>query len=122
MIAPSSLGFLLFLCLLAHAFFVGAEVALSACDRNRLRGRVTAGDQAALRAQQMLDDPQITRATTMVGANLAMLFAVLLVGLELVSSGANPLWAPLIVAPLLLVLGHLVPKAVAQTHADAMVD
>ena len=122
MIAPSSLGFLLFVCVAMHAFFVAAEVAMSTCDRNRLRGRVAAGDHDARRASRLLDSPQITRSTTMVGANLAMLFAVLLVGLELMATGHSPLWAPLIVAPPLLVLGHLVPKAVAQAHADALVD
>ncbi|HEY0189551.1 MAG TPA: hemolysin family protein, partial [Kofleriaceae bacterium] len=83
---------------------------------------VVAGDQDAQRVSSMLDTPQISRATTMVGSNLAMLFAVLLVGVELVGSGTSALWAPLIVAPPLLVLGHLVPKAVAQAHADALVD
>jgi putative hemolysin len=56
-----------------------------------------------------------------VGANLATLFAVLLVGLEFWARGITLLWAPLIVVPPLLVFGHLVPKAIAQGHADAIV-
>ena len=36
--------------------------------------------------------------------------------------GTSPLWAPLIVVPPLLVLGHLVPKAIVQAHADRVVD
>jgi CBS domain containing-hemolysin-like protein len=113
---------LLGLCLLAHAFFVGAEVALSACDRNRLRARATGGDLRARRAERMLVVPQVTLATTLVGANLAMLIAVLLVGVELWAAGVAPLWAPLIVVPPMLVLGHLAPKAIVQAHADAVVD
>jgi CBS domain containing-hemolysin-like protein len=119
--APSTLGFLLVLCLLAQEFFVGAEVALSACDRNRLRARAAGGDSRAWRAERMLAAPQVTRATTLVGANLAALIAILLVGVELSISGSTPLWSPLIVVPPLLVLGHLVPKAVVQTHADSLV-
>jgi CBS domain containing-hemolysin-like protein len=57
----------------------------------------------------------------MVGATLATLIAVLLVGVELEVAGASPLWAPAIVVPPLLVFGHLVPKALAQAHADALV-
>jgi CBS domain containing-hemolysin-like protein len=121
-ISASTLGFLLGVCLVAQAFFVAAEAALSACDRNRLRARVAAGDQRARRAERMLAVPQVTLATTLVGANLATLVAVLLVGIELAIRGVTPLWAPLIVVPPLLVLGHLVPKAIVQAHADAVVD
>lgn len=122
MIAPSSLGFLLVLCFVAQAFFVGAELALAGCDRTRLRGRVAAGKLNAQRAERMLAVPQVTLATTLVGANLASLFAVLLVAVELAAGGISPLWAPLIVAPPALVLGHLVPRALVQAHADAVVD
>ena len=122
MTAPSTLGFLLAVCVLAQAFFVGAEVALSACDRNRLRARATGGDARARRAERMLAAPQVTRATTLVGANLAMLIAVLVVGVELDAAGATPLWSPLIVVPPMLVLGQLAPKAIMQAHADAVVD
>ena len=122
MIAPSTLGFLLVLCVLAQAFFVGAELALAGCDRNRLRARVAAGDLRARRAERMLAVPQVTLATTLVGANLAALIAVLLVGVELSAAEITPLWSPLIVVPPALVLGHLVPRALVQAHADAVVD
>ena len=51
MITPSTLGFLLAVCLIAQAFFVCAEVALSACDRNQLHTRAEAGDARARRAE-----------------------------------------------------------------------
>src|SRR5262249_45344196 len=72
------------------------------------------------RAERLLAAPQITLATTLVGATLAALIAVLLVGVELDFRGDSPLWAPVIVVPPLLVFGHLVPKAIAQTYADAL--
>ena len=122
MMATSTLVLLLVGCVLAQAFFVAAEVALSACDRNRLRARAAAGKGRAVRAERMLAVPQVTLATTLVGANLALLVAVLAVAAELAMHGAAPLWAPLIVVPPLLVLGHLVPKAIVQAHADALVD
>jgi len=120
-IAPSTLGFVLAVCAIALAFFVAAEVALSACDRSRLRGLAAAGDLRARRAERLLGAPSITLATTLVGATLATLIAVLLVGVELEIRGAALLWAPAIVVPPLLVFGHLVPKAIAQAHADALV-
>jgi CBS domain containing-hemolysin-like protein len=120
-IALSTLVFVLAVCAIALAFFVAEEVALSACDRQRLRGLADAGDLRAVRAERLLAAPQITLATTLVGATLATLIAVLLVGVELDVRGASPLWAPAIVVPPLLVFGHLVPKAIAQAHADALV-
>ena len=121
MIAPSTLGFVLAICLVALAFFVVAEISLSACDRNRLRRLAETGNLRARRAERLLTAPQTTLATTLVGATLATLLAVLLVAVELDVAGASPLWAPLIVVPPLLVFGHLVPKALAQAHADALV-
>jgi len=118
----STLGIVLGGCVLAEAFFVGSEVALSACDRNRLRQRAAGGKQRAARAERMLAVPQVTLATTLVGANLAMMIAVLAVGLELAERGESLLWAPLFAIPPLLVVGHLVPKAIVQAHADRLVD
>ncbi len=109
-------------CVLAQAFFVSAEVALSACDRNALHVRATAGKKNAARAERMLAVPQVTLATTLVGANLMTIVAVLVLGTQLAMRGVTPLWAPLIVVPPLLVLGHLVPKAIVQAHADRVVD
>ena len=122
MIAPSTLAVLLGLCLIVQAFFAGAEVALSVCDRNHLRVRAAGGDLRAQRAERLLAAPQVTLATALVGGNLASLLAVLLVGVELSVLGITPLWAPLFAVPPLLVLGHLVPKAIVQAHANGLVD
>lgn len=120
--SPSTFGLILALCALTDAFFVGSEVALSACDRNRLRQRAAAGKTRAARAEKMLAVPQVTLATTLVGANLALLVAVLAVGLELRARGEDIMWAPLLVVPPLLVVGVLVPKAIVGAHADKIVD
>jgi CBS domain containing-hemolysin-like protein len=120
--ALSSLVLVLIACAAVQGFFVSAEVALSACDRGRLHARAAAGNKRALLVEHMLTVPQVTLATTLVGANLATLIAVIALGIELPIHGTSPLWAPLFVVPPLLVLGHLVPKAVVQAHADRFVD
>ena len=122
MIAISTLVIILVGCALAQAFFIAAEVALSACDRAALHARAQAGGARAARVERMLAVPQVTLATTLVGANLATLVAVLVLAVELVARGTSPLWAPLMVVPPLLVLGHLVPKTIVQAHADRLVD
>ena len=122
MMESSTLGLLLGGCAVADAFFVASEVALSACDRNRLRQRAASGKTRAVRVERMLAVPQVTLATTLVGANLAVLIAVLAVGLELHDEGLSLLFAPLFVLPPLLIIGHLMPKAIVQAHADSIVD
>jgi CBS domain containing-hemolysin-like protein len=121
-IALSTLIIVLAACVMVQAFFVAAEVALSACDRTALHARATAGGSRAARAERMLAVPQVTLATTLVGANLATLIAVLVLALELGQRGVSPLWSPVFAVPPLLVLGHLVPKAIVQAHADRIVD
>ncbi len=121
MIALSTLVLVLLACVAAQAFFVSAEVALTACDRAALRTRAAAGHGTAARIEKMLAVPQVTLATTLVGANLATLIAVLVLALELVWRGQSPLWAPLIAVPPLLVLGQIVPKTIVSAHADKMV-
>jgi putative hemolysin len=108
-------------CVVAQAFFVGAELALATCNRVRLRQRAEAGDKAAKVADRMMGRPQVTLATTLLGANLAALLAVLTGALHLWSLGLAPLIAVAIVVPPLLVLGQVIPKALAQANADRVV-
>ncbi len=122
MMTIRTLVLVLVACVIAQGFFVSCEVALTACDRNRLRARAAAGKARAARAERMLAIPQVTLATTLVGANLAMLVAVLAIGLEMAKRGHSVLWAPLLAVPPLLVIGHQMPKAIVQAHADSLVD
>lgn len=122
MIGLTTLAVLVVGCAIAQAFFVSAEVALGACDRHALRNRAASGQRNALRVVAMLEVPQITFATTLVGANLTTVGAVALIGHALIVRGETPLWAPCIAVPPLLILGHLVPKAIVQAHAERMVD
>ena len=120
--STQTLVFVLASCVLAQGFFVASEVALSACDRNRLRQRAAAGGRRAARVERMLAVPQVTLATTLAGANLAMLIAVLAVGLELAERKESVSWAPLLAVPPLLVIGHLVPKTLVAAQADKVVE
>ena len=122
MMSATELALLLVGCGLAQAFFVAAETALGACDRHALHARAASGRTAAARVEKMLAVPQVTLATTLVGANLATLIAVVILGLALAAHGMSPLWAPLFAVPPLLVVGHLIPKAIVQAHADRLVD
>jgi putative hemolysin len=120
-IAISTLVIILLGCLLGQAFFASAEVALGACDRQALRARAAAGGAAAARIEALLAVPRVTLATTLVGANLATLIAVIVVAMHLNVGDRSPWWS-LFVVPPMLVLGHVVPKAIVSAHADRIVD
>ncbi len=122
MIPMSTLVLVMIGCVFAQAFFVSAEVALGACDRHALHARAAAGRSSAALVERMLAVPRITLATTLVGANLATLVAVIMLGEALSMRGLSALWAPLIAVPPLLLIGHLVPKAIVQAQADRVVD
>ncbi len=120
MITTSTLTTVGAIAILVQGLFVGTELALGACDRNRLRQRAAAGGIGARLAERMIAHPTITAATVALGAHLASLVLAALAALFLLGRGHSPLWAPLLVAPPALVLGHLLPRAVVAGHADRL--
>jgi CBS domain containing-hemolysin-like protein len=108
-------------CVVAQGFFAGAEIALGACSRVRLRQRATGGGFGAKIAESLLARPQIMLSTTLLGANLATLAAALAGAIWLDSEGASPLLAaPLVMLPM-LALGQVVPRTIFQVQADRVV-
>ncbi|MFQ5658513.1 MAG: hemolysin family protein [Candidatus Methylomirabilales bacterium] len=115
--------FLLIPCLLLlEAFFSGSEMALISCDRIKIRHQAQAGLKGAQVAQRLLERPDRFLATTLVGTNLcvvtnsaaAALLCVLLLG------EGQEYYATLLLAPLVVLLGEMVPKAYFRHHADRL--
>jgi CBS domain containing-hemolysin-like protein len=109
------------LCVVAQGFFAGAEIALGACSRARLRQRAGAGSLGARLAESLLARPQIMLSTTLLGANLATLAAALAAAVWLAGQGHSPWWAVAIVMMPMLVLGQVVPRSICQAQADRLV-
>ncbi len=108
-------------CIFGQAFFAGAEIAMSACGRTRLKQRADAGSWGARAAQSLLARPQILLSTTLLGVNLASSIAAIAAAFYLEAHGASALWAALLVFVPMLVLGRVVPKAIVQSQADRVV-
>lgn len=120
-----SLGTLVFAlaaCIGALALFVAGEVSITACDRARLRQRAAAGSRRAKLTERLVAEPQITLSTTLLGANLAAIVAVVLLATQLAARGLHPLWAAPILVPIMLVFGHLLPKGVVQGNPDRLAE
>jgi putative hemolysin len=123
--AAMSTGWLLFalaLCVLTQAFFVAAEVAMTACDRARLRQRALAGSRRAKLTERLVAEPQITLATTLLGANLASILSMVLLAMQLQLRGVHPLWSVAMLVPAILVFGHLLPKGLVQSQPDRIAE
>jgi putative hemolysin len=112
---------------LGNAVFVAAEYALVTARRSRLEERANSGSRAAVVALRLMDDPVRFISTVQVGITI---FAILTgaVGEPLLSryfDDVMPHQAAFLVSFLILtylsvVVGELVPKALALARADPL--
>ncbi len=127
----------IFLLLLGNGFFSGSEIALITAKRSRIDAMAGEGSRAAKRVKSLQDDPETFLSTVQIGVTIMGTLAGVLGGylgndyLEplLVPLGL-PAWiAPAFVAGLLvgsgivyveLILGELVPKALALRHSETV--
>ena len=116
-----------FLLVLGNAIFVAAEYALITARRSRLEERALRGGRGARTALRLMDDPVRFISTVQVGITVS---AILLgaIGEPLLSEFFEPplsgtisfLVAFAILTYLSVVLGELVPKAVALQKAELL--
>jgi putative hemolysin len=118
---------IVFLLVFANAIFVAAEYALVTARRNRLEERAAGGGMGARVALRLMDDPVRFISTVQVGITIS---AILLgaIGEPLLSGLMEPplsttvafLISFAILTYLSVVLGELVPKAVALQRAEML--
>ena len=109
-------------CVVVEAFFSGSEIAMVSANRTRLRQRAADGDRGARLAEELLAQPQVLLATTLLGTNLGAVTFSVTVALYLLGHAPDraSLYAILLVTPTTLILGEVVPKSLFQQHADLL--
>ncbi len=110
--------------LLAAAFFAGSETAFTSVSHASLHQRAMHGDQRAAFAQRFMERIDLILGTTLVGTNVMQVSATTLAALVIdgyVSGDMAPLATTVVMTPLILLIGELVPKSIGRTHADALV-
>lgn len=122
-----ALGACVLLCLVLEAFFSGSETAIVSADRAQLRSAARTGDRRASLAERLLDRAETLLATTLVGTNLAVVTGTSLATLVVhdlvgrwglgIDSGTATI---LVMTPLILVFGEILPKSIARGNAHAM--
>jgi CBS domain containing-hemolysin-like protein len=110
------------LCLAVEAFFAGSEVALVSLDRSRIRRRAEAGSAAAGQVLTLLERPERLLSTTLIGTSLSVVAASFLAN-EMFARRFGPelsAWAIVMMIPLILLFGEILPKTISRRHAEAI--
>jgi putative hemolysin len=125
---------IIFVLILANAFFAASEIAIVSARRSRLQQQADVGRRTARQALDLAEHPDRFLATVQIGMTLIGTFASAFGGAEIAQALAVwlqgfPALAPyaqtlglvivvVIITYLTLVIGELVPKRLALRHAE----
>jgi CBS domain containing-hemolysin-like protein len=122
MIFLSYLGMIV-ICLLLEGFFAGTEMAVISSNKLKIRFLAKKGNHSAQQVKKFLAKPQLFLATTLVGANLAVItsssIASRMMSL-LVPSELVQIVTTCIMLPLILFFGELIPMSIGRLHATRL--
>lgn len=120
----TAVGFVVFaLLLLFSAFFSGAETALFAVNRLRMRQMREEGDARADLVLRLLENPGRMLTTLLMGNNIVNVAASVLATAFLVDQFGpqrGTLYTIVLMTVLILVVGEVTPKTFAAKYADAV--
>ena len=110
-------------CVCIEGFFSGSEIAMVSASRTLIRQRAAEGDRAALLIEKLLQKPQTLLATTLIGTNLALITFSVTMTLALLGNrgSTSEALAVVMVTPMTLLLGEVIPKSLCQHHADRII-
>ena len=117
-----SLVVLVIVCVLISAFFSAAEIAFIAANRVRLRHLAEQGSRVARGLMAAFQHPERLLATAMMGVTIVQVSAAGLTTALLLGwlDRQASFWATVILTPVMLVFGEILPKALAQTRATTV--
>lgn len=116
MVAMGCLGF--------SAFFSASETAFLSANRTRIQALAEEGNALALSLRELYVQPERTQAAILVGNNAVNVAATTfsLMFLETIAVGWPPEWRDLVntllLTPLLIVFGEVLPKSFARAYPD----
>jgi len=114
---------LLFLCLVASAFFSSAETAFVSLPRTRVKHMVSTGVSGAERVERMMEQPERLLATVLLCNNFVNVAAAALGTVLAVTIWAGDLGvliATVVVTILLLIFAEVSPKTLAMRHPERL--
>ena len=113
---------ILFLILL-QAFFAGSEIALISCDKIKMRSLANSGSKSARLVMSAFNDVEKFLGTSLIGINLALITATLILTfyLEKTYGKSSEFYTVLILSPVIVIFGQVVPKAVFQSKKNTII-
>jgi CBS domain containing-hemolysin-like protein len=111
------------LCLLATMFFSAAEMAFIAANRLRLRHLAEEGSRVASVYLEAFRRPERILSAAMMGVTVSHIVAssASTWGLIPVLGGSTPIVVTLVLTPIMLVFGEIIPKTVAREWATSLI-
>ena len=111
-----------FLCLALEAFFSGSEIALIAANSKKIRKSSDLSPSKIKMTLKLLKNRERILATTLCGTNLSVVTnSILITSLFLYYLGERgEIYSILILSPLLLIFGEIIPKTLFQQRATTI--
>ena len=112
--------FIIILSVFFSGFFSGSEAALISCSKVKLHSMAKGGSWRAAIAQRLIESPERLFSVVLVGNNLVnVICTVTATALAIRFYGeSGAILSTLVVTPLILIFGEVIPKAVYLYHAD----
>jgi len=106
-----------------QAFFAGSEIALISCDKIKMRSYAESGSKSAKLVLNAYNEVDKFLGTSLVGINLALITATLILTFYIESNYgfSSELYTVLILSPLIVIFGQVVPKSVFQSNSNRMI-
>ncbi len=110
--------------LLLEGFFAASEISMVSANRRHLHHRAEEGYRGAKIALKLLSRPEYLLATTLLGAYMSSAANTILVTMFLLEqvghAGVVP--AMIILPPVLLILGEIIPKSIGRQQATVLAE
>jgi putative hemolysin len=118
-----SLIWLAVLCLVLTMFFSAAEMAFIAANRLRLRHLAEEGNGTAQSYLEAFRQPERVLSTAMIGVTISHIVAASALTWTLlpILGGMAPIVVTILLTPVMLVAGEIIPKAVAREWATSLI-
>ncbi|MER3447136.1 MAG: hypothetical protein C4291_09955 [Candidatus Dadabacteria bacterium] len=110
-------------CLILQALFAGSEIALISCDKIKLKAVAETGSKRAKLVLKSFLEIERFISTTLVGINLSLITSTIVLTFYIQDTYGvgKEFYTVLILSPLIVIFGQVVPKAVFQKRANCMV-
>ena len=112
------------LLLLIQALFAGSEIALLSCDKAKIRSRADSGSSSAKLVMNSINKIEEYVSTSLVGENLCIVINTVILSFYVQRN--YPQYDPhlisvIVLTPLIVIFGQVVPKSVFQKQSTALV-